>query len=505
MKKNLLKTGSIVFVLIILGKIFSLIREMYFSALFGTSLYADAYFTANIIPNLLNTPLTISSLVFFVPLYTKCKTEHGEKEAGRFTSNLMTIYVLFNIILTVVAFALSPVLIRLIASGYDEATYQCTVHLSQLLVFTFPVTVAVHVLINVSNANQKHYAPQLLTVFNSIISIVCMYFFVPVYGIYAVPVIGLFAWFVQLFIQGFCIRREYNYRFCLNLRDPLIKSIIVLAIPVVIATATEQINLSIDNMLCSSLGTGAVSVLNYSQKLFNLLNGTITTAIITVSYPVFSRLYAERNEKDLGKSINKYYNLIVLVMLPVMLLCIIYREEIVRIVFARGAFGESAVVSVARVFMIYAIAIPFAALKELITRLFYVYEESKIPMLINTLCIVMNTVLSFIFVWIWKIEGDVLATVIATSVACVFETIVFRRKYAKKNENRLLITTGLWRYILAIAGMSLGAVGINYILDNIHYILRIGVGTVISLVIYAVILEICGEPNVRKVIRKIGR
>ena len=215
-KTNILKTGSIVFVLIVLGKVFSLIREMYFSALFGTSIYADSYFTANIIPNLLNTPLTISSLVFFIPLYTKCREEKGQKEADKYTSNLMTVYIIFNTILAILAIVFAPVIIEVLVPEYSEQAYTCTVELSQLLVLSFPVTIAVHVLMNVSNANQKHFAPQLLTICNSLIAIVLMYFFVPRYGIYAVPVISLAAWVIQLPIQAFLVKKEYCYRFYIN-------------------------------------------------------------------------------------------------------------------------------------------------------------------------------------------------------------------------------------------------------------------------------------------------
>lgn len=502
MKKNLLKTGSIVFILIILGKIFSLAREMYFSALFGTTMYADAYFTANIIPNLLNTPLTISSLVFFIPLYTKCREQRGQKEADKFTSNLMTVYIIFNTILAVLAIVIAPVFIKLLVPTYSEQAYTCTVELSRLLAMSFPVTVAVHVLMNVSNANQKHYAPQLLTICNSVIAVVLMYFFVPKYGIYAVPVIGLIAWLIQLPIQALCVRKEYHYRFCLNIKDPMIKSMILLALPVIVATATEQINLSVDNVLASSLGTGSVSILNYAQKLFNLLNGTITTAIITVSYPVFSRLYAEKKKSVLVENVNKYFNIIVLIMVPVMVLCMIFREEIVRVVFARGAFGGESVYYVDRVFLIYVMAIPFAALKELVTRIFYIYEESKLPTIINSLCIGVNIIGSIVAVRIWGLEGIVGATVISTAFCSIVEIIIFRKKFQEEKREGIFSGNQIWKYIVAALGIVLIALPMNVIMDNFTYILRCVIIGIICMMVYVALLILFREKTCLELIRK---
>lgn len=501
---NMIKTAGTVFVLILVGKIFSLLREMYFSALFGTSIYADAYFTANIIPSLLNTPLTISSLVFFVPLYTKCREEEGEIEANYFVNNLMTIYVIFNTILCVLAFIASPLLIKLLASGYDEETYKYAVQISQLLVLSFPVTIAVHVLMNLSNAKQKHYAPQLLTLFNSTIAIVLMYFFVPIYGIYAVPVIGLFAWIFQLFFQAFCLRKEYRYSFRLNLRDPLIKTMIVLAVPTIMATAAEQINLSVDNVLCSSLGVGTVSILNYAQKLFNLLNGTIATAIITVSYPVFSKLHAEKKQDALVKNVNKYFSIIVLIMLPITVLCMILNEEIVMLVFGRGEFDMESVKRVGSVFQIYVIATIFAALKELVTRIFYIFEDSKTPMLINIFCIVINIVGSVVLVQFVGVSGIVIATVIATVASCVLEIFTFRKKFCKVVDQNIFVCRGLWKYVIAVILMFVTAMAICFFLQEIFYIVRAFVTMIGAILMYFVMLLLLKEEQIVNVFNRIN-
>lgn len=500
---NILKTGGVVFILIVLGKFFSLFREIYFSALFGTSQYADAYFVANIIPSLLNTPLTISSLVFFIPLYTKCREEKGEAEANRFASNLLTIYVIFNTILCILAFVASPVMIRIIASEYDAETYNCAVQLSRLLVLSFPVTIAVHVLMNLSNAKQKHFAPQLLTLLNSIIVMGLMYALVPTYGIYVVPISGLLAWVFQLFFQSFCLHREYKYRLTLNLKDPLIRTMIVLALPTIVATAAEQINLSVDNFLCTSLGTGTVSVLNYAQKLFNLLNGTIATSIITVSYPVFSRLYAEKKKENLTQNVNKCFSVIVFVLLPITILCMVLSKEVVTIIFGYGEFDADSIERVGQVFQIYVLAVPFAAIKELVTRIFYIFEESKTPMLINVMCIGINIVFSILLVQFMGVTGIVIATVLATMISAIVEIVMFRKRFEESELKNIFMCSNCIKYCIAAIFMMVAAVGMQFLLKDIQYIIRMICTGAICVAIYVGMLLLLKEQLCKELLKKV--
>ena len=495
MKWKIFKTSSFVFLLIVIGKLFSMIREMYFSAIFGTSIYADAYFTANIIPSLLNAPLTISSLVFFIPLYTGCKEKKGEEAANRFASNLITIYVIFNTFLALVAFVAGPAIVKILAPEFTDETYRCCLSLVRLLVLSFPVTIAVHIYMNISNANQKHYVPQLLTLFNSIISIILMFLLIPTYGIYAMPVIGLIAWLLQLVIQSFSIRKEFRYQFVLDLKDPLVKTLILLAIPVIIGTAADQINLSVDNILASSLGSGSVSAMNYAQKLFNLLNGTITTAILTVSYPICSRLYAAKKTGDLTNFVNRYFNIIMLIMLPVMILCIGFSDVAVQLFFARGAFEMDSVFTVANVFSMYAIAILFSAIKEFVTKIYYIYENSKTPMIINAISILINVVLSIVFTHYFGLPGIAIGTSIATMFACIIEIIVFRKKYAEERKLGIFSLNQVWKYLVASLAMAFLMIVLNFLLSDLFYLTRTVIVAVLSFIVYVLFLTLLKERN----------
>jgi putative peptidoglycan lipid II flippase len=408
------KVGVLILFLLGAGKIVALLRDMLFSMYFGTSIQADAYFSANILPNLINMTFVMSALIFFIPVYSKVVIEKGDEEARKFTSNLMNIFVSINIVLSLISFLLAPYLIKIIAPGLSGAVYEISVELSRLMVLSFPITSIVHVLINVSNANHRHLFPQTITVLNGIITIVLMIIYVPKYGVYCVPIIGLFAWFIQVFIQGYLIRDIYKYKMYFNLKDENAKKIIRLAIPVIIATAAVQINLAIDTMWGSILGTGSISVINYAQKIFNLLNGTIVLTIITLSYPILSKMFGLMEYDKFLASIKKYLKIILYVMIPVVIISLVSSEEIVKLIYLRGNFNLDNAKLVSDVFKIYLLSVIFVGIKEFYTRIFYIIGDSITPTRISVIGILLNIILNSVFVRILGVYGIALSTLISS-------------------------------------------------------------------------------------------
>ena len=67
--KRSIIVGIYVFALLVFGKFLSLFRDIIFSMFFGTSVYADAYFSANIIPGLnsitYSTPFGVIKILFY--------------------------------------------------------------------------------------------------------------------------------------------------------------------------------------------------------------------------------------------------------------------------------------------------------------------------------------------------------------------------------------------------------------------------------------------------------
>lgn len=414
MSEKIVKNSIIVLALIALGKGLSFIRDILVSYYFGATGNTDAYFAANNIPSLLYTALISSYLVLLIPTYKNIQEKFGDIAANKFGSSLINFILIGSTTLSVIGFFSMEYLIKLVAPGFNTETYNLAINLGKILVLSFPFSGVVLVLANISNANKKYYATQITPVFSALIVIIGLYFFAPVYGIYTLASFGVIAFVFQLFIQIAISKKHFKYSVNTAVFSKEIKKMTILALPILLGFSIDQINLLVNSIICSSLPTGNLSALTYAQRLQFTLMGTVSTAVITVVYPLMSELVAKNNKEQLMQLINKSIRCVFLIVLPIALFFSINSELIIQVVFHRGSFNDTAVLLTSKVFFFYAINVLILSIREFVLRVFYVYENTKQPLISSGLSITVNIILSLILVRFLGVEGLSLANLIAT-------------------------------------------------------------------------------------------
>lgn len=497
-KFSLFRAGSIVVLLTIIGKILSFGKEIVFSSAFGVSPVVDAFFFANIIPSLFNSTLAMSMLTFFIPIYKDCQINEGDVAANRFTSNLITVFFIFNFLLTIFTFTFSRELLLIIGHDLSTNFLLDATYFVKLLVLSFPITIVVIIYVNLLNANQRYIPPLLVVILNSLTLIIFIHFFSRTFGIFIVPIVSIMTWLLQIFIQKYFVKDIYKYSFVFDLHDLKLKKMFILAVPVIFATAADQINLSVNNVICAYLGEGNISALNYSQKLFNLVNGTLSAAIITIFYPTISALFAQKRLKKLEDIIVNCLKIIVLILLPITTFCIISRTNIVTIAFYRGAFPHKSIVVVANVFCFYCLCFIFTAIKDICTRVLYVYGDSKKPTTINIISIIINIILSFLL----SKQIGVYGLALAASIAAFFAGGVELKLVCALNSNKIkykILVMFLGKTI--ISTIIMGTV-INIILNKYPHILGLIFSFLFGICIYILSLFFLKETLVLNLFRR---
>lgn len=419
---RLARTGILLLVVTIVSKFAAFLVTIVFSYYFGTDAITDAYYAGGTIPNLVNNSLTICALTLFIPVYTKCRSDAGESKADEFTSNVLNAFVIFNVALLAAVCLASPVLAKIVAPGFAVEGLHHTRIMICLLSMSFPLTVAAVALNNLCNANQRYILPALLTLFNHIFIIVFNIIFAPIFGIYSYPFICTGAWIVQLAILYFWSRgRLFKHKLIINIKDTYFKYMLKQSIPVMVTTAADQINLAADNIISSDLPGGSLSCLGYAHRIFNSINGIVTSTLLTIYYPIISRQYAEKDTQGLNSSLRRYFEIMLLLTLPVTMLLIGNSSGVIKILFNRGAMKADDITKISILFTVYVAGLLFMSLKEFATRLFYIMGDTKQPTIINSLCVAMNIVLSLTLKHFWEIYGIAIATSISTAVCAVIE------------------------------------------------------------------------------------
>ncbi len=428
MSEKIIKNSIIVLVLIALGKGLSFLRDIVISSYFGATSATDAYFAANNVPSILFTALISSYLVLLIPKYKDIQLNEGNDAANRFGSSLINFMLVIGIILSACGFFGMEYLIKMVAPGFGQGAYELAVQLGKILVLSFPFSGVALVLANVSNANKKYYATQLIPIFSATFVMLGVYLFAPYYGVFSLAVSGVLAFVFQLVIQVFISRKHFRYYIKSHIFGEHIKKMTILALPILLGFSVDNINLLVNSMIASGLPEGNLSALNYAQRLQFTLIGTVSTAVITVVYPLMSEFVAKNDKAKLLALINKSIKGIALIMLPIAVFFAINSELVIRIIFNRGKFDDTAVMVTSSVFFFYAINVLILSVREFILRIFYVYNETKQPLISSIISVLINVVLSLFLVKFLGVEGLSLANLLATIVSVLVLLLFLRKK-----------------------------------------------------------------------------
>ncbi len=396
--------------------VFSFVMEAVFAGFYGTTAEADAYTVAVSLPVTIFAVVTTAIQTIIIPIYSKHKFGESIESADRFISNFITviaaftgiIIILFEIFANEVVFAFSP--------GLNKSTHALAVELTRIIVPTILFSQIITVNTGVMNVNKSFALPALTSNIQNVVFIISVIVLHSKFGIFA-AIYGNFAGIFLSLLYSIAIRRKYyKYKFKFSLKDPSLISAGKMMGPVFLGIGAAEINKLIDRMIASFLSTGSIASLNYASKLTSAISTLLISGVSTVIYPQMARQAARDDKEGMSETLNLAISFFILILFPLIIGGYVLRNEIISIVFMRGAFDEKSVSSIAPLFVCYMVCLFFTALRQASSRLFYSLEDSKTPMYNSLIGIGINIVLNIILAKFLGALGLALATTISTAV-----------------------------------------------------------------------------------------
>ena len=170
-----LKQSGRISIAVASSRVFGLVRESLFAALFGGGAVADAFQVAFRIPNLLRDLLAEGALSSaFVPTFTQVLTNEGEAAAHRLARLVLGVALLVTGILTAAGMAFARPLVMAISLGFagDEAKVALAVSLTRIMMPILALMSMGAVWMGILNARRRFMAPALAPVAFNTVSIV---------------------------------------------------------------------------------------------------------------------------------------------------------------------------------------------------------------------------------------------------------------------------------------------------------------------------------------------
>ncbi|MBO9665505.1 MAG: murein biosynthesis integral membrane protein MurJ [Bdellovibrio sp.] len=401
MKNHAFLVGIAIF----LSRIAGLVRERVFAHFFGNSAAGDAFKAALKIPNFLQNLFGEGVLsASFIPVYAQLLAKKHDEEAAKVASVIGSLMFLLTSLLVVIGVFLTPVMIDLIAPGFEGEKRQLTINIVQIL---FPGTgflVMSAWCLGILNSHKKFFLSYVAPVIwnMTIIATLVIWGSRQTQFDLAITVAwGLVAGsFLQFIVQvPSALRLGQKIWPSLDMKMGSVVTVMRNFVPVVISRGVVQVSAYIDSMLASLLPTGAVSSLAYAQTLYLLPVSLFGMSVSAAELPSMSQAVGSEEEirSYLQGRLNRGLQQIAFFVIPSVVAFLLLGDLIVGAVFQTGQFDANSTQTVWMVLIGSTVGLLASTLGRLYSSTFYSLKDTRTPLKFAILRVVATTALGWVF------------------------------------------------------------------------------------------------------------
>jgi len=467
-----LRAAGLVGILVMLGRVVGLFREMVMLNYMGTdTLEAVAYAVASRFPEAIFYIIAGGAIgSAFIPTFSAYFVHDDEKGGWQLFSAVINLITLVVVVIAVLAMIFAPQIITFFYRGKIETTpilLPMTVSLMRVMLLSTVIFAASGVIMGALNARQHFFLPALAPlVYNVGIILGGVLWQNPTdnpltgkaMGFAVGTIIGAAGHFL---IQLPGLRAKHaRYSWVLTVRDPGVIKVLKLMLPRVLGLSFSQINFFIITFLTglAIFSEGSLPVFNTAFRIINLPLGIIGIALGIAAFPTLSTLAAKKAFGDMREIVTDSLRLLLFLGLPITILMIFLAEPLVSILFERGLFDETSTQNVATVLSFFALGLIALMMLEVISRTFYSLSDTWTPVLAGGLQVALMASLSL---WLGlkvfpqfggsPVAGLALGLSISNYIEVVLLLWLLKRKMGRLNGRSLF--NSAWRLLGATAMM----------------------------------------------------
>lgn len=372
-------------------------REAAIAAVFGASAVTDAYFTANILPNVLYNILLGGGIVaLFIPIFSKARAE-GEERARRVADALFGLLLAISVVASAIILVTAPLLIRLAAPEFMGERFDLATQLTRIVAI-MPIFFGTAAFLGaVLNSFDRFAAAAFGFALNNtvvVLSVFTLGRWIGVYGLAAGAILGLMAQ-VALLVPA-VHSGGYLPRPRLDLSLPEVRRTVLLALPLVGTLVLSQLGYVVERIFASGLAEGSVTALYFARRLASLPHTVGALALGTAALPVLSRLTAAGDREGLRRLISTNLRSMGLIMLPATIFLVVLAQPIVSLVFERAAFEASDSRLTAAAVMAFGAGTLGAGYMVLLQRILWALGDTVSALATNALGLILHVILAWV-------------------------------------------------------------------------------------------------------------
>ncbi|WP_413581861.1 murein biosynthesis integral membrane protein MurJ [Bdellovibrio sp. HCB288] len=390
---------------IFLSRIAGLVRERVFAHYFGNSAAGDAFKAALKIPNFLQNLFGEGVLsASFIPVYAQLLAKKHDEEAAKVASVIGSLMFLMTSFLVIAGVFATPMLIDLIAPGFEGEKRQLTIHIVQIL---FPGTgflVMSAWCLGILNSHKKFFLSYIAPVIWNLTIIATLILWGEKQAQFDLAITVAWGLVVGSFLQFFvqlpsALRLGKKIWPSVDMKISSVTTVMRNFVPVVVSRGVVQVSAYIDSMLASLLPTGAVSSLAYAQTLYLLPVSLFGMSVSAAELPSMSQAVGTDEEirNYLQGRLNRGLQQIAFFVIPSVVAFLLLGDLIVGAVFQTGEFDAHNTQTVWMVLIGSTVGLLASTLGRLYSSTFYSLKDTRTPLKFAILRVIATTGLGVLF------------------------------------------------------------------------------------------------------------
>lgn len=304
---------------------------------FGASLERDAWVLAA-------SAVTLLTQILFGPVNETFRVKYlhrvgaeGESEAQRSAAALLKWVVVLSTGVSLIVALCPGLLMAVLAPGFSGAGYA---FVARVLAAYFPSLILAELILLLSsmlNAYRSYYLPEFFAIASVALSIAAMVLTARYIGIYSLVIAAYLSQGILLLILVRALRRR---------RIPLwpdglaswrtVMPYFWFGMPLYLCYLTGQLHAVVERRICTILGEGSVSILDYARKFLELPMSVLMGVAASVVAPLLARQVSDKTQ--FAESALRFVLLFYLGLIPFCGLLIFFPSELVQVLLLHGAF-----------------------------------------------------------------------------------------------------------------------------------------------------------------------
>ncbi len=399
--RKLTGAAAIVMSSIIFSRLTGFLREMLVPSLIGVNKVADAYTLAFKVTGLMYDLLVGGAIsAALIPILSgyiaKKDEENGWKAVGTFinVSMVAMVFVCFAGIF------FAPQLVTIMAQNSDNVDIPLAVGLTRILFPSVAFLMMAGLSTGVLNSYQRFAAAAYGPTLYNLGSALSIFIFAKskwgVKGIAFGVMTSAFVYFVFQF--SFAYRNFKLYRPKFYLKHEGFRRLFKLAVPSLMSSAVVQINALITSSFALQFFPGSLTALNTADRTWQMPYGVFAQGMGIAMLPSLSSYLAVGKVEEYKDTLIKGLKTVLLMTVPAGVGFIVLREPVMRTMFKiTSEFNEDTVRLTGSILMFFSIALLSQSIVTILNRAFYANNDTKTPLIIGVSTIILNLILSVVF------------------------------------------------------------------------------------------------------------